>query len=191
MIEALAMRNGEGGLQRHRLRIAKLELLQGFSDDDCRTPVRHEVHVVGIRQVYRTIRLTGFGVDRHKLSTNAAVGAARYPKCLQVPGGNNVLRCASDFEAIHNSKRSRINHIHIPGRDIRNIDSRQCAVDGGAESIGCGFAIKIRGIHNRRHSRQCVARIFGGWKVRRHASAGILRAWVKFIRLAASNESLR
>src|SRR6185312_9389934 len=125
MVYTSTMRDVERRLKCHRQRVAKLKPLQGLSDDDCRTPVWHEIHIVGVRHHHHAVRPTGFGVDRHKLSVNAmTLCAARYPKGFQVPRWNNMLRSTAGLEPIHNLKRSRINYVHILRHDIGNIDSR-------------------------------------------------------------------
>ena len=66
VIDARAARHVDRVLELHRLRIAEVEPLHRFGDDDRRFAVGREIHVVGIVDRDRFAGLAGLRIDRRK-----------------------------------------------------------------------------------------------------------------------------
>src|SRR5262249_3199189 len=73
-------------LQRHRMRIAKIEALAALGDDDRRLSVWREVQIVGVVDGNGVAGLAGIRIDRRQTTAGAAVlGVFRNPQGVQVP----------------------------------------------------------------------------------------------------------
>src|SRR5215472_13123139 len=73
-------------LQRHRIRIAKIEALAALGNDDRRLSVWREVQIVGVVDGNGVAGLAGLRIDRRQTTAGAAVlGVVRNPQGLQIP----------------------------------------------------------------------------------------------------------
>ncbi len=85
VIDAGTLRRSDVVLHRHGLRVTKFQAFQSLGDHNCRTSIRREVEIVGIRYFDRRARLAGFGIDRRQDSGTAPFCAACDPQRLQIP----------------------------------------------------------------------------------------------------------
>ncbi len=85
VVDAGAARGGDGLLQRHCLRIAKVESLVPFGHHDRRTAVRREIEIVGIVDRNGRARPAGFGIDRRQAAGFAPAAVIGDPQGLQIP----------------------------------------------------------------------------------------------------------
>src|SRR2546425_11536241 len=81
VVDAGTLRHGEGRLQRHRVRIAKVKTLERLRDDDRRAAIGREVHVVGIVHGHGLARLAGHRVDRRSEEHTSELQSLAYLVC--------------------------------------------------------------------------------------------------------------
>ena len=92
VVDAATVRNVERVLHLHRLRVAEIEALVGFGDDDGRFAIRREIHVVRIVDPYRLAGLAGARIDRRQAADLGVLGVVRDPERAHVPRRDDVLR---------------------------------------------------------------------------------------------------
>ena len=152
MIDAAAARHVDRVLQLHGLRIAEVQPLHGFGDDDRGLAVRREIHVVGIVDRDRLAGLARPGVDGREAALLRVLGVVRHPQRAQVPRRDDVLRIEAHLELVDDLERGGIDHPDVVGLQVRHVDARQVAGDGRAQLGRRGFAVQVGRVRHRRHS---------------------------------------
>ena len=82
VVDPAAVRSLDGVFERHGVRIAQVEPLQRFGDDDRRAAVRHEVHVVRIVHGYGLAGFARDGVNGSDAAVISMFGIVVYSECL-------------------------------------------------------------------------------------------------------------
>ena len=80
MIDAAAVRRFDRILERHRVRVAKVEPLMRFGDDDGRAAVWRKIHIIRIVDGNTFAGLAGERVDRRDAAVGAAFGVIVDPQ---------------------------------------------------------------------------------------------------------------
>ncbi len=132
MIDSRAARHVDRVLKRHRRRIAEVEPLQRFGDDNRRFPVRREIHVVGIVDGNRLAGLARLRIHGREAAALRVLGVVGHPQRAQIVRRNHVLRVEADLELVDDLVRCRIDHVDVVGLQVRDVDTRQVAGDGRA-----------------------------------------------------------
>ena len=167
VVDAGAARGRQRSLQRHRVRIAEIEPLEPFGDDDRGAAIRREIEVVGILHRDRLTRLAGSRIDRRQTALRTAQPVIVDPQGLQIPGRDDVLRLTPDTEPVDDPERHGIDDIDVVRSQVRHIDARQGLGGGRAQLAGGSAPIEVHRIGDGRHAGKGVERPAGRVGMRR------------------------
>ena len=132
-------------MQLERVRVAEVQPVQPFGDDDRVAAVRREIHVVRIVDGDRASGLAIARIDRGE----RVAEIVRHVQRFQVPRGDDVLRQRTDRKMLDDPERSLVDHVHGVAVAVRNVDVRACTPRLCAEVAGPVGGVDVR-------SRRCL-----------------------------------
>ena len=151
MVDARALGHGDRVLQLHRLRIAEVEPLQRFGDDDRRLAVR-------ARSTCCTDRRPGSPCRACRSSDRSGSGCRRCvlgvvgdPQRLRSHDGTTCCGLRPTLNLSTTLNVAGIDHVDVVGLDVRHVDARQVAGDRRLHLAG-----------RRSRCRDCAASGTGG-----------------------------
>src|SRR5205823_14772203 len=110
VVDAGAARGGQRLLQGHLDRIAKIEPLEPFGDDNRGAPIRREIEIVRILDRDRLAGLAGLRIDRGQAALWTAQPVIVDPQRLEIPRRDDVLRLPADAKAIDHLELLGVDH---------------------------------------------------------------------------------
>ena len=136
-----ALRRRQRVVQRHRVRVAEVELAVGLGDDDRPAPVGGEVQVVRVQRRDRLARAAGARVDRREAVAEvvgrrtACAGPTTGVTCW---GSAPTGKCSIDLE------RPLGDHVDGVRLAVGHVDERRVAAHDGAEQPGAVGGVDVR-----------------------------------------------
>ena len=141
-------------MQLERVRVAEVEPVQPFCDDDRVPPVGREVHVVRVVDRERASGPAGARVYRRERVTHVV----RHVQRLQVPRRDDVLRERAHGEMLDDPECALVDHVDRVAVAVRNVDVRAgaprlCAEvpdPVGGVDVGDRYCLRLPGRLRRR-----------------------------------------